>query len=564
MAALDIEKVRREGLAFDWERLLAQGGEALSLEDRYRLKMWGVCAQRHPGFFMIRHRIFGGRLSWDQLETLARCAGRFASGFLHLTSRQNIELHSVRLEDVPKLFEEERKVGITTRSSCGFTFRNVLGSVCAGVCPEEIVDTRPWVEHFSHLIVEHSDYYNHRLPKRLNVSFTGCAACDDPSLFNDIGFQATRREGKAGFALWVGGSLGSAPKPGVLLFDFLPLEQVVPAAAAVARFYLLHGDRQTPAKGRLKFLLEKTGEEAFRREIETLLQDFQPQEGEFGCLKPPLPAREPERDGKLKGSPLRDLPPGVFPQRQFGFYRVRLGVVLGECHFEKALALAAWVRENAVREVVLTPDQNFEVQGVPGDRVADLLRKAKKWGFEVEEAGKLLDVQTCPGTAFCSLAITGAQGAGRSLRQYFLEKKHHQNPLLRELRVHLSGCPHSCARHQAAHIGFSGGMTRVGEEQRFAYQLYLGGKPGPREYRAGERVKNAVADEMVVPVTDALFTVFFRDREHRESFEAFVERLGPKEVARRLDEVLVERGLSPVTYNRVGVEPAYVEEKEGG
>ncbi|HJT23467.1 MAG TPA: hypothetical protein VJ873_02770 [bacterium] len=169
-------------------------------------------------------------------------------------------------------------------------------------------------------------------------------------------------------------------------------------------------------------------------------------------------------------------------------------------------------------------------------------------------AKSILDIQSCPGTSFCSLAITSSQGAAGSLLQYLRKRQALADADLKPLKLHISGCPNSCTQHQGADIGFSGGMVKVGEDQRYAYQLWLGGRLGS-EAQLGVMAKRAIADEMVVPVTDALFTVFKRNKENNESFQSFLKRLTIPETVKRLDALLVERGLSPNTYNRVSASP---------
>jgi sulfite reductase beta subunit-like hemoprotein len=545
--AIDVEKVRREGLAVDLEKLARGGYRSIPAEDRYRLKMHGICAQRHEGFFMLRLRIPGGRLLPDQMEAVADLAQSRTSGYVHLSTRENIELHSVRIEDVPEILARLARAGITTRSSCGHTFRNVIANPCAGTCPSEILDTRPWAEAVSRLVVEEADYYNHRLPKRLNVSLAGCLSCENHALVNDIGLSAVRNgEGEAGFSLHIGGSMGVLPRLGWLLEGFIPLEDALPALRAVAQLYIRHGDRSSPAKGRLKFLLEAWGIERFRAEFR----------GTLPAMRRPG-ERLPEAPSEFNppgASTLDPLPEGVEAQRQKGYYRVPFWIPLGEIHHSHFRRLGDWAKAGCHGRVLLTKEQNLELQWVGGQRVRELLDLARGMGLAPSGVKSILDVQSCPGTSFCSLAITSSQGAAEGLIQYFKKESAWDDPGLRNLRVHISGCPNGCAQHQGADIGFSGGMVKVGEDQRFAYQLYLGGRLGGRAKLAA-LAKRAIADEMVVPVADALLFVYQRDREEGEPFALFLDRLSVPEAVKRLDALLVERGLSPATYNRVDASP---------
>ncbi len=549
---IDIEKVKREGLMVDLEKFAREGYKSIPKDDHYRLKMHGVCAQRHEGFFMMRFRVTAGRLNPDQMERVADLAQTYASGYVHLSTRQNIELHSVKIENVPKILKQLAEVGITTRSSCGHTFRNVIAGPCAGACPHELLDTRPWASVIANMVVKQSDYYNHRLPKRLNVSLAGCASCEDPALVNDIGLSAVKNTaGETGFSLHVGGSMGVTPRLGWLLEEFLPLSDGLPALKAVAHLYILHGDRSSPAKGRLKFLVEGWGIGKFREEFRKALPEMR--KADKDLPKDFIPDPWPEFDPP-GGSALAVLPEGVEPQRQKGFYRVPLFVSLGEIHHAHFRRLAQWARAHCHGKVQVTKEQNLELQWVPGDRVTEICSMAEKLGMLSYGVKSILDIQSCPGTSFCALAITSSQGAAGSLLQYLRDRQVLGDPDLKPLRLHISGCPNSCTQHQGADIGYSGGMVKVGEDQRFAYQLWLGGRLGA-EAQIGVMAKKAIADEMVVPVTDALFTVFKRDKEAVETFQSFLGRITIPEVVKRLDSLLVEKGLSPTTYNRVSASP---------
>jgi sulfite reductase beta subunit-like hemoprotein len=552
MAAIDIEKVKREGLQVDLEKFAREGYKSIPKDDHYRLKMHGVCAQRHEGFFMMRLRITGGALTSERMEKVADLAAQYASGYVHLSTRQNIELHSVKIENVPLILRELASVGITTRSSCGHTFRNILTSPCSGTCPNELIDMRPWAEALAQMVVRQADHYNHRLPKRLNVSLCGCTSCEDHALVNDLGLSAVKdAEGRVGFALRIGGSMGVTPRLGWLLEEFLPQEDALPALKTVTQLYILHGDRSSPAKGRLKFLVEAWGLEKFREEFRKLLPEMRKADKDLPEGFVPTPWAEFDPPG---GSKLSSLPEGVEAQRQKGFYRVPLYVRLGEVHHSHFRQLGQWARTGCQGRVLITKEQNLEFQWVPGNRVKELWDLGEKMGLLSFGARSILDIQSCPGTSFCALAITSSQGAAESLLQYMKDKRVLSDQDLKPLHLHISGCPNSCTQHQGADIGFSGGMVKVGEDQRFAYQLWLGGRLG-KEARIAVMAKKAIADEMVVPVADALFTVFKRDKGAAESFQDYLARVTVPEVVKGLDAVLVEKGLSPTTYNRVSASP---------
>jgi sulfite reductase beta subunit-like hemoprotein len=553
MPSLDLEKIKAAGLQVDLEKYAREGYRSITNpEDLYRLKMHGICMQRHEGFFMFRMRVSGGRLNPAKMRCIAELAAECGSRMVHLTTRQNVELHNVRIEHAPTIIRRLNEVGIFPRSACGHTFRNVLGDACAGLCPGEILDVRPWVALVSNLIVAKKDAYNQRLPKRLNVSFHGCTPCASPSLVNDLGFDAVLGPaGEKGFRFSVGGSIGLTARLGTALRDFLPLADVVPALKAVTELYIAHTDRKNPAKTRLKFLLEAWGVEKFRTEFEKLLPSMRAPDPDLPQGFLPVPWVEEKPAG---GVEMAELPRGVLAQRQKGFYRVPLLVQLGEIHFSHFRELADWAGNYAQGRVLITKEQNLEVQWVPGNKVQELLALAANLGCPAGDAKSVVDVQACPGTSFCTLAVTSSQGAAHSLIDYFNQHKVLADEGLRDLRVHINGCANSCAQHQGADIGIFGGQMKVGDDTRYAWSMYLGGSLEP-EVVIGALSKKTISDEMLVPVVDALFTVFRRDREKAEAFRPFLKRLTPAEVVKRLDQVLQDKGMSPNTYNRVVVEP---------
>lgn len=536
MPPLDFEKIKAEGLQVDFLRYTQEGFEVIKPDDRYRLKTYGYCAQRHEGYFMIRIRIPGGVIRAEQMERIAGLAERCGHGSVHLTTRGNLELHSVKINDYFTLRDELAEVGITTRSSCGHTFRNILGCHKNGVCPDEPFDLYPWVQKIHNHIFEKADFYNRRLPRRLNISFSGCGGCSADAHINDIGFISKQiQEGENeiyGFELWAAGSLGTAPRLGHKLREFVGFDEVLPSLEAITELYCLHGERGNPAKARLKFLVESWGLDRFRAEFEKLLAAFK-------TKQEPLPRElaEPQRFQR-SASPERSSPgEGIYPQRQEGFYRVEFWVPLGEMSAGQLKGIAELSRKFADGKAYHTTRQNFEFHWVKQEDIAPLKQGMEKIGFRTENSESILNVVACPGTSFCSLAVTSSQGAAAVLMKEFGSLAFEKDPALKSLKINISGCPNSCAKHQVADIGFSGGMTEIGGIRRFGYQLYIGGKFNG-EVRAGIQIKKGIPDDLVFPTAESVLELFKEGRLSEEIFPDFVDRTGVETLSRLLEERL--------------------------
>ncbi|MGH2768299.1 MAG: hypothetical protein ACRDIF_05000, partial [Actinomycetota bacterium] len=352
---INVEEVKREGLEVDLTRIQLEGYESLTPEDFYRLKTWGICSQRTPGYHMIRIRIPGGPISVAQLRGVAELSAQYADGAAHITSRQNLELHYVPTGNLPKVLEGLGRLGLTTRSACGHCVRNIVGCTKAGICADEVFDIRPTVEAIHKFYLARSSHYNSRLPRRLNVYVAGCAACMSDAQINDLGFVATRRGGEPGFQFWCGGSLASNPRLSHLLFGFVPIEEALAVTEAVSDVYCAHGFRDRPSKARLKHLIEEWGVERFAATVMERLREIRP--GTRVARNGLLPVLGPDRRPAGGHS-------GVSPQRQPGFVRIEARVRLGDLDGFQMKTLATLAEAYGDGYIYLTIQQNAELHWV--------------------------------------------------------------------------------------------------------------------------------------------------------------------------------------------------------
>lgn len=529
MAAPDVPGAKRAGLKVDLARLAAEGDSWLSPEDRYALKTYGVCAQEQDHVFMIRNRVPGGVLLTEQARGLARLGRIYSNDWLHLTTRQNVEFHWVEDRKVPEVLEKVTQIGLTNSSACGHTMRNVMCSEEAGVSLDEPFDCLPDARAVSDMIVARSATLNCQMPNRINLAFGGSLRCRDDALVNDGGFISIVRDGEPGYELWGGGSLGKAPRLAVKLADFIPRAHVRAAAEAIFDVHVTHGAFDTPAKGRLKFVVDKLGEDGFRSAWEEAF--------EAAKARPhpdPAPVEvlaEADRVAILKHLPAGGWRPGVRPQRTPGSATLVIEIPMGDCCGADFELLSDIADRHGDGVLHLDRDQNVRLRDIPVEQVAAVRETLGARGLYLLGESHVAAVRACTGSAVCDLGITRAPDAGASLLE---------SPALGRnsaLRVHVSGCPNSCAQHQIGDIGLSGGKVRVGGKTRDGYQVFLGADLP--NHRVGE-VVGRVAVENVRGAVDAVVNTWEALRHGAETLTETVTRVGPEAFAGYIEAVVGE------------------------
>jgi sulfite reductase beta subunit-like hemoprotein len=515
MPAPDIPAAKRSGLTVDLDRLARDGDGWLTAENRYALKTYGVCAQLQPGVFMIRCRIPSGRLTPDQLFGMAEIADEYAFGWLHLTTRQNVELHHVSAVDVGAVLAAVEDLGLTTRSACGHTMRNVMACPDAGVGVDEPFDCGPDARRVSDAILARSSELNCRLPSRINIAFGGCPACRHHARLNDAGFESIVTDGEAGYRLWAAGSLGTMPFLAMVLRDFVPRRHILAAAEALVDLFVSHGDVEDPKRGRMKFVVEALGEAGFRSAFAVAFDEARSRLGD-DCPPPVGVLDDVVLTEILRHAPLGGWERGVRPQRTPGLATVTIRVPLGDIDSDDARRLAT-LPALGDGFIYLTRDQNLVLRDVPVGRVPEVRIPVRDLRLSLDGADATADIRACTGSAVCSLGITRAPAVGDRLRAL--------PALVRNagLRVHVSGCPNSCAQHQAGDIGLSGAKVRVGGRTRLGYRVWLG---ADLEGELLAEVAGRAAEEDVERVVTAVVGMWEAMRRAGEPLGRTVRRVG--------------------------------------
>jgi sulfite reductase beta subunit-like hemoprotein len=483
---------------------------------------------------MVRVKIPWGGLTARQLECLADLAEAAPRGVGHITTRQNIQFHFVKPEDLTATLKRLAEVGLTTREACGNTVRNVAACPHAGVAPDEPFDVTPYAEATARFLLRNP--MNQSLPRKFKISFSGCRDLCGLAPIQDIGAVAALRpesgEGGRGFRLYVGGGLGASPQVAQLLEAFTPAEVLLPTIAAIVRVFDRTGNRDNRNLARLKFVVRKLGMDAFRDLV------IKEREGLHAILAgniPPIDVRpEPSwsapSPAELAAAPNGDPVFGrwwatnVRAQRQPGYFMVNARLVLGDVTGQQLRLLAFVARRFADGWIRTTNQQNILLRWIPGAKLPAVYRLLKGVGLAAPSADRLADITACPGADTCQLGITSSRGLALAIGEIFHDGHGH---LADEagIRIKISGCPNSCGHHHIAAIGFSGGSKVFDGQQVPTYQVFLGASldlDGTRYGRAALRVPAKHAPALVGRLLD----LYRAERLEEETFEAFVVRVG--------------------------------------
>lgn len=443
--------------------LAAQGWEALDEATlTIRLKWLGIFFRPvSPGRFMLRLRLANGVISAEQLEVLAEAVDRCGEhGSADITTRQNLQLRGLLLEDMPPLLAEMERVGLTSRQSGHDNPRNITGNPLAGIDPEEIVDTRPLVQAIQAALLGPGGPRN--LPRKFNVAVGG--APDSFLLHNDLAYLPADRDGEPGFTVMVGGFFSAQRSElAIPLGLWLRAEQLPGFTLAVLLHYQQHGNRHQRNKSRLMFLIDQLGLESYRSAVLAAWRDL---EGEAAVAVP--------HDGshRVSRAPRDGL--GVNPQKQPGLHWLGLHVPMGRLDAEAMAELARLARQYGSGELRLTEAQNVLIVNVPGEQLDSLLAEPLLRRLRPDPSTLQAEAVSCTGNAYCGFALIPTKGTAQDV----LEELERRVELPRAVRMHWTGCPNACGQPYMGQIGLMGAKARKDGEMVEAAKIFLGGSMG--------------------------------------------------------------------------------------
>jgi sulfite reductase beta subunit-like hemoprotein len=539
---------------------------------------------------MLRVKIPQGVLTGEQLNALADVADRYSRGFGHITTRQNVQFHFIRLHDVEPAMRHLADAGLTTREACGSAVRNITACQFAGVAADEVFDVTPYAEALTRHLLRHP--LSSRLPRKFKIGFEGCPEDHTRTGINDIGFRAAiGPDGRRGFRITVAGGTSIMPRAGALLHDFYPAGEIFDVADAVIRVFAALGDYQHKQRNRLKFLVKSLGWERWLEEYHralALVRTETPRPFPFDPDDPPVeeapswtaatPPAEQEVTRRAAAAVLRG--PGIHPvtpvlagdaferwtrtnvrrQKQDGFVIVSATIPLGDITAAQLRILADLASSYSDGTLRVTTDQNAVFRWVPAARVIDFYRTLAAAGFGLPGVGTIADVVSCPGAESCRLAVTQSRGLGRLLGDH-LRARTDVSDAAGAADIKISGCPNGCGLHHVAAIGFQGSIRKLGTRAVPQYFVMAGGGADANGAAFG-RIVAKIPARRCPEAVERLVALYRTERHADEGLAAFMRRAdlaGLKAILADL-ETLTEDTAGPSDYIDLAEEKAFAPE----
>ncbi|RJP57915.1 MAG: nitrite/sulfite reductase [Candidatus Auribacter fodinae] len=519
----------------DFREIAERPFEKISKNELGMFKFSGVYHQLQTGFFMIRLRLPGGLMTSEQLEKAAELSDLYAQSQLCITTRQTLQYHWIRQQDIYKVMDAMKEVGIITTNACGDVTRNVVACELQGVCPHEVCDTRSKLLEIAD--DEELLHIQRNLPRKHKISVAGCGRACGQTLMNCQGWYPVVRtvngREEIGWRFHAGGGLGGLPRMGRLIFDWVPDNLVLEVARASTEAFRRLGDRRNRKYARLKIVIDRLGAGDYGNAVLEIMKD----RGIKGIEKI-------EKASGLKpdvGYYFVDGQPYI-EQKQKGFFSVRAMIKRSELSADESRQFAAWARIYGNGEIMFTARQNLHIRHVPEAKVEALRTEMKKAGFRVDGFERIPDAVSCVGTTVCNLAVSDTPKTYHEIVRNFADDKEFWDKI-GHLCINMNGCPNSCGQHWIVDIGLRGRRIRksVGSEEGFT--VHVGGA------LTGEgSISQPVFDVRstdVVPALKSMLELYLAERNaNTETFYSYVHRIGFEELQKKLTAIIP--GTEPV------------------
>ena len=494
-----------------------------------------------PG--MTRIKIPMGKLTADQLDVMADCADEYSDAILHVTTRQDIQLHFIPIDDAPDMMRRLASQNITTREACGNSVRNVTACPVAGVCHTEAFDVTPYAKAMAYFLLGHPDTMD--FGRKFKIAFSGCAdqACALVNI-HDLGAIGKVVNGRRVFDVYVGGGLGAVPHDAKLLVENCTEEELLPLSQATSRVFGRLGEKRNRQRARVKFLVAKVGIEEFRRLVaeERTKLPHDPRWTDF------LDKLHESDDQPLRGPSELAADAGnaafqawkktnVYPQRQPGYSTATVTLPLGDMTSWQARRISDLARRFTGDTIRLTVEQNLVLRWVSNADLPALYEELAELGLGEAGASTITDVVACPGTDTCKLGISSSRGLAGELRKHLSVLNGNTPDAVRSLRFMTSGCFNSCGQHHVADLGFLGVSRNVSGRRVPHFQVVLGGKWRDNGGAYGLAI-GAVPSKRVPDVVDRLTALYTKERVEDESFQDFSQRLGRVKIKKLLEDLV--------------------------
>jgi sulfite reductase (ferredoxin) len=493
----------------------------------------GIYEQRKDGTYMVRVRCTGGYISPQQLKQVALTAQSHQSELLHITTRQEIQIHHILIDQVKTILPELQTVGLSSKGGGGNTVRNFLVDINDGIIQDEVFDVLPYAVDLTTRLIAEPDSFT--LPRKLKIAFSTSEKNSDFAVINDLGFIPQIKDGKRGFRVYLGGSVASNPTLGWELFDFAPEEELFNIAIAAKRFFSNHGNRKNKHKARIRYIFFKEGEEKTKelffnyyneiKEKENIV--YSPSTLEFEYKTPSFKAIE-DKSAEFKTWKQRY----VLAQKQQGQFTILVPFINGNTNPDTLLKIAEFTDAFGNDVLRFTARQQLQIRNIPETYLGNVYQLLNELNINTTLPRVINNVVSCTGADTCRLGICYSKGASLALRKK-LEKSSLQLDNVSDLQINISGCPNSCAQQIWSDIGFAG---RVGRNERMyaAYSVFAGASKGVNP-ELGELLGNVSAKDLP-QFTEEILANYIHLKQKYFSFKAYLDAVGKDYI-----KALVER-----------------------
>jgi sulfite reductase (ferredoxin) len=515
----------------DLEKKIRQFREGEIHEEKFRsLRLArGVYGQRQQGVQMIRIKLPFGKVSAKQLLRIADISDEYSNGNLHLTTRQDIQIHHVSLDRTPELWTKLEQDDITLREACGNTVRNVTASAEAGIDPNELFDVSPYAKAVFEYFLRKP--FGQELGRKIKIAFSNNDKDTAVTYIHDFGFIPKIKNEKRGFKVLVGGGLGAQPFLAQTAYEFLPEEKLVPFLEASIRVFDRYGERASRHKARIKYLINKIGIQEFldltkQEEKAILVREFKIDTTEKEIVpqfKTQLPKAIPQTDKNAYDIWFKT---NVFGQKQAGLFGVYIKVQLGNISTSKARELARIAKlYSDASDIRITISQGFLLRNVTAEELPFLFNELSQLELAIPGFDSVGDITACPGTDTCNLAISNSTNISLELEKV-IYAEYPELIYNHDIKIKISGCMNACGQHSLAQIGFHGSSFKVGTNVVPALQVLLGGGTlGNGAGRISDKIIK-VASKRGPDVLRKLFDDFERNAAEGEYFNSYYDKQG--------------------------------------
>jgi sulfite reductase (ferredoxin) len=524
----------------------------------------GVYGQRQQGVQMVRIKLPYGKITFNQWKRIADISDEYSIGNLHLTTRQDVQIHFVSLDRTPELWAELEKDDITLREACGNTVRNITASPTSGIDPKEVFDVSPHADAAFRYFLRNP--ICQEMGRKIKMSFSNTEEDTSLAYLHDVGFIPKIKDGKKGFRVVVGGGLGAQPMLAKVAFEFLEENKVIPYIESILRVFDRHGERNSRHKARMKFLIQKIGFEEFvklvEEEVKALkVHTFEIDDAAKWEIEVPTKLSEVKSDHSKEYQTW--LETNTFEQKQTGLHAVYVRILNGNISSDTSRSLIEKLQDHIGNDIRITINQGMMLKHVPTQNLPYVYDVLKSHGLAAPGANSVANITACPGTDTCNLAISDSTNITSKLEEV-ISQDFPELIFDNEIKIKISGCMNSCGQHGMASIGFHGSSLKAPDKRVLpALQVLLGGATlGNGEGKIADKVIK-VPSKRGPEVLRVILNNFEENSTEGEYFHQYYDRQGEKyfynllkpiaDLQNLKEEEFIDWGAADAFFTEIGV-----------